>query len=116
MSDPLFSVRNNYYIGAFQKAVSEASQLTGLSEQQKIERDVFVYRSYIEMGSYEVGGRSCSSTHTQRASPARCRWAAPHCHLPALLRPCLQPLPACLPVRSWCWRRSAAALPWRCKP
>ena len=54
MTDALFSVRNNYFIGAFQKAVSEASQLTGLSEHEKIERDVFVYRSYIELGSYEV--------------------------------------------------------------
>ncbi|GAB4817776.1 hypothetical protein N2152v2_004822 [Parachlorella kessleri] len=54
MTDPLFSVRNNYYIGAYQKAVSEASQLTGLSEHEKIERDVFVYRSYIELGSYEL--------------------------------------------------------------
>lgn len=54
MADPLFTVRNNYYIGAYQRAVSEASQLTGLNEQQKIERDVFVYRSYLELGSYEV--------------------------------------------------------------
>lgn len=84
--DPLFSCRNNFYIGAYQvgckgraagaaatlltvscvqaspplhgclpqRAVSEASQLTGLTDQQKIERDVFVYRSYIELGSYEV--------------------------------------------------------------
>lgn len=34
--------------------MSEASQLTGLNEQQKIERDVFVYRSYLELGSYEL--------------------------------------------------------------
>lgn len=54
MGDPLFSVRNSFYIGAHQKCVSEATNLTGLTEQQKIDRDVFVYRSYIELGSYEV--------------------------------------------------------------
>lgn len=54
--DKLFAVRNNFYLGAFQSAISEASQLTGLTEAEKIERDVFVYRSYIELGTYEVGG------------------------------------------------------------
>jgi hypothetical protein len=54
--DKLFAVRNSFYLGAFQSAISEASQLTGLTEAEKIERDVFVYRSYIELGTYEVGG------------------------------------------------------------
>jgi coatomer protein complex subunit epsilon len=54
MADPLFNLRNHFYIGAFQTAISEASQLTGLNEAEKSERDVFVYRSYIELGSYEV--------------------------------------------------------------
>ena len=56
MSEPdlLFAVRNNYYLGSYQHAISEASDLEGLVEQEKIERDLFVYRSYIELGSYEV--------------------------------------------------------------
>jgi coatomer protein complex subunit epsilon len=54
MADPLFSCRNLFYLGAYQSAISEASNLTGLSEAEKIERDVFVYRSYIELGTYEV--------------------------------------------------------------
>ena len=56
MADPdlLFSVRNNYYLGSYQHAISEASDLESLVEQEKIERDLFVYRSYIELGSYEV--------------------------------------------------------------
>ena len=58
MGDRLFPVRNAFYLGAFQTCISEASQLTGLSEQEKIERDVYVYRSYIELGSYEV--RACT--------------------------------------------------------
>lgn len=52
--DPLFSVRNNFYLGAYQTAISDASKITGLTEEQKLERDVFVFRSYIELGSYEV--------------------------------------------------------------
>lgn len=56
--DLLFAVRNNFYLGAFQHAISEASDLESLDEADKMERDIFVYRSYIELGSYEVGRSS----------------------------------------------------------
>lgn len=52
--DLLFAVRNNFYLGAFQHAISEASDLESLDDQEKLERDIFVYRSYIELGSYEL--------------------------------------------------------------
>ena len=52
--DLLFAVRNNYYLGAYQHAISEASDLESLDDADKLERDIFVYRSYIELGSYEV--------------------------------------------------------------
>ncbi|KAK9811018.1 hypothetical protein WJX73_006844 [Symbiochloris irregularis] len=56
MSEPdlLFTVRNSFYLGAFQGAIAEASDLEGLSEAAKTERDTFVYRSWIELGSYEL--------------------------------------------------------------
>lgn len=53
-SDTLFTVRNSFYIGAYQAAIAEAADLDTLSDWEKVERDVFVYRSYIELGSYEV--------------------------------------------------------------
>jgi coatomer protein complex subunit epsilon len=53
-SDTLFPVRNSFYLGAYQAAIAEAADLDTLSEREKIERDVFVYRSYIELGSYEL--------------------------------------------------------------
>ena len=59
--DLLFTVRNSFYLGAFQGAIAEASDLEGLSEATKVERDSFVYRSYIELGSYEVPCRSCDA-------------------------------------------------------
>jgi Coatomer epsilon subunit len=67
--DLLFAVRNNFYLGAYQHAISEASDLESLEEADKLERDIFVYRSYIELGSYEVGGRAVC-----RASDLR-RWS-----------------------------------------
>jgi len=67
MSEPdlLFAVRNNYYLGSYQHAISEASDLEGLVEQEKIERDLFVYRSYIELGSYELVINEIPSTAPQ---------------------------------------------------
>ena len=53
-ADVLFPVRNSFYLGAYQAAIAEASDLEDLSDADKVERDLFVYRSYIELGSYEV--------------------------------------------------------------
>lgn len=54
MTDPLFPVLTNFYIGAFQTAISEASHLTGLSQEQKVQREIFTHRAYIEIGSYDL--------------------------------------------------------------
>lgn len=55
MADLLFAVRNNFYLGAYQAAINEASDLTeGLSETEEQERDALVYRSYIGMGQYDI--------------------------------------------------------------
>lgn len=54
MADPLFSVRNAFYTGAYSSVVNDAPNLGGLSEREAVERDCFVYRAYIAMGSYEV--------------------------------------------------------------
>ena len=56
--DILFTLRNNFYLGAYQAAIAEAADLERLSEADSIEHDCFVYRSYIELGSYEVSGSS----------------------------------------------------------
>ncbi|CAK0744867.1 hypothetical protein CVIRNUC_001579 [Coccomyxa viridis] len=52
--DLLFAVRNHFFLGAYQAAIAEAADLEGLSETEKVERDCYVYRSYIELGSYEL--------------------------------------------------------------
>lgn len=52
--DVLFNVHNNFYLGAYQAAINEASDITGLSDTEATERDCFVYRSYIALGSYQL--------------------------------------------------------------
>lgn len=52
--DILFAVKNNFYIGAYNNAINEASDLEGLSDAEQVERDIFVYRSYIALGSHDL--------------------------------------------------------------
>jgi hypothetical protein len=50
----MFAVRNNFYLGAFNTVLNEASDIDGLTDLEQIERDAFIYRSYIALGSYQV--------------------------------------------------------------
>lgn len=52
--DVLFPLRNNFYLGAFQAAINESSVLRHLSEADAVEKDSFVYRSYIALGQHQV--------------------------------------------------------------
>jgi len=52
--DELYNLRNNYWIGNYQKAITEGSGLQRLSEEKKIECKEFVYRSYIALGQCGV--------------------------------------------------------------
>lgn len=56
MADPdeLFSLRNLFFLGSFQKAINEAAGLNRLPQHLVRERDEFVYRSHIGLGHYDV--------------------------------------------------------------
>ena len=54
----LFPIQNAFHLGAYQVAINEAADLdstgTSLSSSDAIEKDCYVYRSYIALGSYQV--------------------------------------------------------------
>lgn len=52
--DILFMVKNNFYTGAYNNAINEASDIEGLSEPEQVDKDAFVYRSYIALGSHDL--------------------------------------------------------------
>jgi len=55
MGDDLFSVKNEFYLGNYQGAINEAqSSDLVLSPGDEKERDIIVYRCYIEMGQSDV--------------------------------------------------------------
>jgi len=53
-ADDLFSLRNHFWLGNFQLAINEAGILNRLSDELKVERDCFVYRSYVGLGQYNL--------------------------------------------------------------
>ena len=55
-ADLLWTTRNSFYVGAFQAAVADAADLEGLDDATALERDAFVFRCYVELGSHEVRG------------------------------------------------------------
>lgn len=54
MADPLFNIRNNFHLGGYQTVVNEAFYVEDLSDAELVERDTYVYRSYIAQGTYEL--------------------------------------------------------------
>ncbi|RWR72112.1 coatomer subunit epsilon-1-like protein isoform X1 [Cinnamomum micranthum f. kanehirae] len=51
--DLLFGLRNNFYLGAYQAAINN-SDVPNLSQEDAIERDSLVYRSYIALRSFQL--------------------------------------------------------------
>jgi len=51
-SSDLFELRNFFFIGNYQGAVNEGSSLSSLQEADKLDRDIFVYRSYVAQKKY----------------------------------------------------------------
>ena len=57
MSDPdeLYTLRNRFWLGAYQLAISEGAGLSRLSSDAlRIERDEYVFRSYIALGQAQL--------------------------------------------------------------
>ncbi|KAG0627207.1 hypothetical protein M758_2G182100 [Ceratodon purpureus] len=52
--DVLFPVRNNFYLGAFQRAVNESHGTHKLSDAELVDKDCMVYRAYIALGQYQL--------------------------------------------------------------
>merc|ERR1712137_197853 len=52
--DSLYLVRTNYYIGNFQAAINEAQSNMDEDGSGEEAKNVFVYRSYIGLGNYEL--------------------------------------------------------------
>jgi len=55
-ADQLFELKNYYFLGNYQAAINKGSSLSSedLNESERIERDVYVYRSYIAQGNFDL--------------------------------------------------------------
>jgi len=52
--DPLFEVRNYFLLGNYQAAINEGNNLNPRNERDRLEKDSYVYRSYIAQGNYKI--------------------------------------------------------------
>jgi len=52
--DTLFELRNSFLLGNYQGCIHEANNINTRSESDKLEKDCYVYRSYIAQGDYKL--------------------------------------------------------------
>jgi len=52
----LFDLKNNFFLGNYQGAINEglAIQSSRLKDNDKVDRDIYMYRSYIAQGKYQI--------------------------------------------------------------
>jgi len=53
-SDVLFELRNYFVLGNYQAAINEGNNTHPRNEKDKLEKDSYVYRSYIAQGNYKI--------------------------------------------------------------
>ncbi|XP_045501066.1 coatomer subunit epsilon [Colias croceus] len=52
--DELFDVKNAFYVGNYQQAINEAQNVNPSSPLIALQRDTFLYRSYIAQGNFRI--------------------------------------------------------------
>lgn len=53
-TDLLFDLRNYFYLGNYQAAINEANNASLGTEKERLEKDTFVYRSYLAQGNFQL--------------------------------------------------------------
>ncbi|KAL0821309.1 hypothetical protein ABMA28_005903 [Loxostege sticticalis] len=52
--DELFDVKNSFYVGNYQQAINEALSINGSTPLIALQKDAFLYRSYIAQGNHRI--------------------------------------------------------------
>ncbi|KHN70912.1 Coatomer subunit epsilon [Toxocara canis] len=65
--DMLFEVRNNFLLGAYQNSINEAQNVRLKSDEERLARDVYMYRAYIAQNKPSI---ALSEINASSAPPA----------------------------------------------
>ncbi|PAV64227.1 hypothetical protein WR25_12550 isoform D [Diploscapter pachys] len=52
--DRLFDVKNAFYLGNYQQCINEAQKFSAKNDEERLWRDVYMYRSYIAQGKASI--------------------------------------------------------------
>ena len=52
--DELFEVKNAFYLGNYQQCITEAQKLRVNGQEQRLTRDIFLYRAYIALKKFSI--------------------------------------------------------------
>ncbi|XP_018905248.2 coatomer subunit epsilon [Bemisia tabaci] len=69
--DELFSIRNDFFIGNYQQCINEATKLQPSKPELQVERDVFLYRSYIAQKKYRIVLDEINNNSSPELQPLR---------------------------------------------
>lgn len=54
MTSELFDLKTFFMLGQYQAAINEGGKVKPRNDFERVERDIFVYRAFIEQGNYQV--------------------------------------------------------------
>ncbi|KAL7301044.1 coatomer subunit epsilon [Trichogramma pretiosum] len=69
--DELFNVRNYFYIGNYQQCINEAQKLKLSSPEATVERDIFVFRSFLAQKKYSIALNEIKDNSPKELQPLK---------------------------------------------
>lgn len=90
-SEELFDLKTNYFIGNYQYAITEASTIQSSDARVNLEKNVFMYRSHVALGQYdvvlnEVAGEAGAAAVEVQAVRLQARYLSAESERPAVLQ------------------------------
>jgi coatomer protein complex subunit epsilon len=73
--DELFDVRTQFYLGNFQSCINEATKTRLKADALKLERDIYIYRSYVAQGNPELVLKEVAETSSNLSLRSVRLWA-----------------------------------------
>jgi hypothetical protein len=68
--DPLFDLRTFFWLGNYQAGINAGTRSKTQTDAQRLERDIYMYRCYIEQANYPIVLEEITENHKSKALQA----------------------------------------------